>query len=494
MSGDGYSYSGYVGTWTGDAESVSLTTSAQVRCTELVVTYSGRTLNSVVTSGTPTKTSYYDGQAFDPAGLTITAKWSDGDVVLDAGEIAKITWSELKVGDTSVTGTYEEVDFVVNGINVIKDTLNSIAVTGTLTKSAYIVGDSWSAAGLVATGTYTGKGEVDITNKVEWSFDPASATSESITSVTFTASYDGKSGSKAYDVTVTVYTGYVRVNSSAELQYGDEVLIGAHDAAIMMGAEATNKRNAEATINMSDDHTKIDSEGLESKIAKFTVTYGTAENTFAFADSDGYLQMNQGGNELYTKSTLNAGSDYVLVVETGVMHVRSNTYLIDSEQAEIKYNSASSGMFRMYKKSNGMSSVDLYKKSGSADLEAARTFTSEKMKMSQYVGDNTYDKDRCDANYAAAKTAYNALSIAAKNLFNNGSEFEDARTRLSAWAAANGETFNSADGTFTPLTKLVVDKYISGATASYAIIIIVATVSITALGVTLMVLKKKKHN
>lgn len=39
FSGEGYSYSGKVGTWTGSAKSVSLSASAQVRITQIVVTY-----------------------------------------------------------------------------------------------------------------------------------------------------------------------------------------------------------------------------------------------------------------------------------------------------------------------------------------------------------------------------------------------------------------------------------------------------------------------
>jgi hypothetical protein len=39
FSGDGYTYSGNIGTWTGSAKTVSLSASAQVRITEITVTY-----------------------------------------------------------------------------------------------------------------------------------------------------------------------------------------------------------------------------------------------------------------------------------------------------------------------------------------------------------------------------------------------------------------------------------------------------------------------
>ncbi len=482
-------------TTTGTVTKIIIKCSAQTRWNGVTVYYApNKVLNSIEVSGTLVKSAYYDGQVFDPTGLTFTAHWSDGDVVLDETERAKIIWPALNIGDTSITGTYQGVEFTVSGISVSADTLSSIAVSGTLTKTTYYVGQTWNPAGLVATGTYVGKGEVDVTDKVEWSFNPATATSTAVDSVEFTASYGGQSGSKSYSVTVTEYDGYVRINSASDLNYGDEVLIGAHNQPIMMGSNATTKRNIASTTKMSEDHTMVDSYELESGVAKFVVTYGTVADTFAFADADGYLQMTSNSNDLKTVSTLTAGSDYVLVVEEGVMHVRNNTYKVDSEVGEIKYNSASGGMFRMYKVSNAMPSVDIYKKVGSSDLEAVRTFVLSKMKMDQYTDDNTYDKDRCDANYAAAKTAYNALSIAGKNLFNGSDEFANAKARLVKWAAANGEEFNAVDGTFTPFTKLAVNNYIGGSSANYAIIIIVATVSITALGLTLMIAKKKKHD
>jgi hypothetical protein len=39
FDGEGYTYSGNTGTWTGSAKTVSLSASAQVRITEITVTY-----------------------------------------------------------------------------------------------------------------------------------------------------------------------------------------------------------------------------------------------------------------------------------------------------------------------------------------------------------------------------------------------------------------------------------------------------------------------
>ena len=68
--------------------------------------------------GTPTKTSYIEGQSFDPTGLTINVTYSDdtpGTLAASA-----LTWSPevLTVGTTSVTGTYGEFSVTVNNITV----------------------------------------------------------------------------------------------------------------------------------------------------------------------------------------------------------------------------------------------------------------------------------------------------------------------------------------------------------------------------------------
>ena len=124
----GYSYSGTNGAWTGSATSVTFTASTnQVRITTLEVTLAsgGKTLTSIAVSGTPTKTSYYVGDEFDPAGLTVTGHYSDNT---DAPISSGITWAydpsqELALNQTSigVTATVSEISspkFNVTGLTV----------------------------------------------------------------------------------------------------------------------------------------------------------------------------------------------------------------------------------------------------------------------------------------------------------------------------------------------------------------------------------------
>lgn len=70
------------------------------------VTFSAATLTSLTISGTPTQLNYEEGEAFNPAGLTVTAKYSDNSTI-DVTEYAGLTWAitpeTLTVGTTSVS-------------------------------------------------------------------------------------------------------------------------------------------------------------------------------------------------------------------------------------------------------------------------------------------------------------------------------------------------------------------------------------------------------
>ena len=79
--------------------------------------------------------------------------------------------------------------------------------------------------------------------------------------------------------------------------------------------------------------------------------------------------------------------------------------------------------------------------------QALNEFVTESLKMYHYLGSN-----QCGDYYAGAKAAYEALTAAEKGVFNTEAAYASARARLSAWAIANGETFDPISGTFTANT------------------------------------------
>ena len=81
-------------------------------------------------------------------------------------------------------------------------TLVSIAISGEPTKTAYYVGDTFSPAGLVVTATYDDATTKNVTNSVEWSFDPAVFAADD-DMVIATATYEDQEAEEIYEVSVT---------------------------------------------------------------------------------------------------------------------------------------------------------------------------------------------------------------------------------------------------------------------------------------------------
>lgn len=165
--------------WTGEAGEVTFSFSGTSYMSNIKVTYStSKALQTVTVSGTPTKTTYTAGESFEPAGLTVTGHYDDNsDETITEG----ITWSTpaaLTAGQTSVgiTATVKGVtsaEYTVTGLTVtVPVTLTSIVVSGTPTKTTYLVGDAFETAGLVVTGTYSDSHQEVITEGIDWTVDP----------------------------------------------------------------------------------------------------------------------------------------------------------------------------------------------------------------------------------------------------------------------------------------------------------------------------------
>lgn len=145
---------------TGGAETIVLTIAGSGGNTRLddvqiVVKTAGeggapaKTLSSIAVSGTPTKTSYYAGDNFDPAGLTVTGTYSDAST---APITSGITWSydpsqELALNQTSigVIATVSEIASpkVYVSITVTEApaaaTYEKVTSTGNITDGDYLI-------------------------------------------------------------------------------------------------------------------------------------------------------------------------------------------------------------------------------------------------------------------------------------------------------------------------------------------------------------------
>ncbi len=161
----------------------------------------GIKLISIAVTTPPTKTRYLSGESFDPAGMVVTATYSNGAKLAATGYAVEPS-GPLSDGMTSVTIRYTEGGRSVTttqAVTVIPK-LVSIAVTTPPTKTAYRYGEAFSAAGMVVTATYTDGNSAAVTG---YTTSPASFISLGDQSVTVKYTENGVSVAVTTPVTVS---------------------------------------------------------------------------------------------------------------------------------------------------------------------------------------------------------------------------------------------------------------------------------------------------
>lgn len=106
------------GTWLGETSSLELTCTSQTRFSDFTVYYSVDgdlpTLSSITIDDEPTKTTYTVGQAFDFAGASVTAHYSDNTSTLDVTSM--VTTNGSAVVGTEGTGKTVTVSYTEAGV------------------------------------------------------------------------------------------------------------------------------------------------------------------------------------------------------------------------------------------------------------------------------------------------------------------------------------------------------------------------------------------
>ena len=95
--------------------------------TTLYAKWNIKAITGLSYAGTPTKTTYYAGDSFDPAGLTVSASYNDES---QENVTASVMWTPdpLTKGTTSVTGTYMGQTVNITGLTV-KEAAGAISIT-----------------------------------------------------------------------------------------------------------------------------------------------------------------------------------------------------------------------------------------------------------------------------------------------------------------------------------------------------------------------------
>ena len=201
----------YVGDWT-------VTASLGGANASQVVDVSGALLYEVdlmITSGIavttqPGKKTYYIGEAFDPAGMVVTATFADdttenvtGDCTFSPATIAKDT--------TAITVNYQRAGIrKTASVAVTVRVLASIEISNPPTKTAYKYGEVFSPAGMAVTARYTDGQSRTVTG---YTYSPTGALKLSDT--TITVSYTEGDVTKTTTQAITVTTINTTLNSNS---------------------------------------------------------------------------------------------------------------------------------------------------------------------------------------------------------------------------------------------------------------------------------------
>ena len=141
-----------------------------------------RVLASIEISNPPTKTAYKYGEVFSPAGMAVTARYTDGQSRAATGYTYSPTGA-LKLSDTTITVSYTEGDVTkttTQAITVAK-VLDRIAVTTPPNRTSYFSGEQFSTAGMVVTAYYTDGSSGAVTG---YTYSPTGALAAGNTTIT----------------------------------------------------------------------------------------------------------------------------------------------------------------------------------------------------------------------------------------------------------------------------------------------------------------------
>lgn len=242
----------------------------------------------------------------------VGTKWQSSTLNASAGNMgAQKIWS----GNVSSVEFYFAETCEIKNVKIAYEkaapakTLTSIAITGEPAQTEYTEGETFSAEGLVVTATYDDASTAVVTDDAAWSFSPATL-AVGTTSVTATATYNEKTASETYNVTVKeipTYT-YTWMVNGAEVK----------KSALKEGAAVEAPANPE----------NIDDKVFTGWVTTATVdanvapTYATIDAT-AKANTTYYAvfaTLKQGAGEKWVKkaaSEITEAGVYALITENG---------------------------------------------------------------------------------------------------------------------------------------------------------------------------------
>lgn len=180
------------------------------------VTVTVRVLDHIAITTAPTKTAYKYGETFAPAGMVVTAYYTDEASRAVTGYTYSPTGA-LKLSDTTITVSYTEggvTKTTTQAITVAK-VLSGIKITTPPNRTAYFEREVFDPTGMVVTAHYTDGSSKAVTG---YTYSPTSQLSKGTTMIAVSYSEGGVTKTTTQAITVTTINTTLNSNSWATIK------------------------------------------------------------------------------------------------------------------------------------------------------------------------------------------------------------------------------------------------------------------------------------
>lgn len=266
-------------------------------------------LTSIAVSGTPTKTTYEEGEAFDPTGLVVTGTYDDGTQKEITDGIVWVKDPEiLKLGTTSVdvmasVGNITSDIYTVKGITV-KEKATLIGIEANGTPDDFWKGDKFNHDGITITARWSDKSETDVTSDCKFTEPDMNTAGKK----TVTVTYENKTCTYEIEVKTienTKETAYTVSEAKKWIDAGKDLATQVYVKGIV---------------------SKIDSYNGEYK----SITYWLDDNTFQVYSGKGL-----DGKDFTSKDDIEIGANVIICGK--IKKFYNNTYEFDKENYLVEY-------------------------------------------------------------------------------------------------------------------------------------------------------------
>lgn len=175
-----------------------------------------RTLDHIAVTTPPNKTAYKYGETFQPAGMVVTAYYTDETSRTVTGYTYSPTGA-LDMDDTTITVSYTEGSVskqTTQAITVAK-VLESIEITTPPNKTAYFSGETFNPAGMVVTAHYNDGSSAAVSG---YTYSPNGALAAGNNTITVSYSEGGVTRTDTQAITVTTISNTLNSNSWATIK------------------------------------------------------------------------------------------------------------------------------------------------------------------------------------------------------------------------------------------------------------------------------------